>query len=153
MGLITYIQDFLLFINFTVVPFIIALAFLFFIWNAFRFFIVGGRTEDGRANAKKLMLYGISAFVIIIGIWAIVNILVFTFGFGNNYSLQSDYINGGSGSGSGSYNIGSYTCNDLIGGFQWCGQSSGSQQTYTPGAPAPTINPNPPPTTNTISFP
>lgn len=78
-------------INNVVLPFILALAFLFFIWNAFRFFILEGDSEDGQKKAKQLMIWGIAGFVIILTLIGITRLLVGTFGLGGKPLVCPDY--------------------------------------------------------------
>ena len=66
------------FINGTLVPLILALAVLAFVWGVFRFFIVD--TEKAKDEGRDLMLYGLIGFVVIISFWGIVNLLVDTVG-------------------------------------------------------------------------
>lgn len=93
------IQDFLIallnFLNEVVVPFIFALAFLFFIWNAARYFIIESGNEEGREKAKRLALWGIIAFVLMISIWGIVNLLVGGLGFSRSGFVCPDYLPAG----------------------------------------------------------
>lgn len=73
-------------------PLLFALALLFFVWNAFRFFILGSHEQDARDNAKRLAIYGIAAFVLLVSIWGIVNLLLSSLGLGANDPLTPDYI-------------------------------------------------------------
>lgn len=152
MTLFQWLQSILYFINYTVVPFILALAFLFFIWNAFRFFILGGSSEDGREKARRLMLWGIIAFVLILSTWAIVGILTRTFGIHSDRALTPDYIGGGNSGYNGTSPQSQYSCTDLIFGFTWCSEGE-TRFEHTPGAPNDVIDPNPPPKTTTFTFP
>lgn len=64
-------------INNTLVPLILAVAFIVFIWGIFRFFIASN--EETKEKGKDLMVYGLIGFVVIISVWGIVNLLVNTF--------------------------------------------------------------------------
>lgn len=64
------------FLNSIVIPFILAIAFIVFVVNVVRFFILGGASDEGQKNAKNLALYGIGAFVFILSFWGIVNMLI-----------------------------------------------------------------------------
>lgn len=90
------IQDFLNFIagllNDVVLPAIVAIAFLFFIWNAFRYFILGGANPEDQEKARTLAVWGVAAFVVMSALWGIVNIIVGTLDFDNNTPIQPDYI-------------------------------------------------------------
>ena len=83
------------FIGNVLVPFLFALALLFFIYNAFRYFILGANEEDAKTKAKQLALYGIIAFVLLLSIWGIVNMLVFGLGFQGGYHVTPDYFDEG----------------------------------------------------------
>ena len=63
------------FINGTLVPFVMALAFLAFVWGMFRYFIAGGADEQKREDGKSLMIYATLGFVMIIVVWGIVNVI------------------------------------------------------------------------------
>lgn len=77
------------FFNSALIPFLLGVAFLIFIWNAIKFFVIGGATEEGRENAKSLALYSIAAFVFILSFWGIINI--FTDGF-NLDNCENDVV-------------------------------------------------------------
>ncbi len=74
-GLQNFFKNLLTFINNALIPSILGLAFLFFIINVIRYFVIGGAEEEGRENAKNLALYSVLAFVTIIVFWGIVNLL------------------------------------------------------------------------------
>jgi hypothetical protein len=80
MNLQSYIADLITVLNNIIIPFILGIAFLVFVINAFRFFIVGGATDEGKEKAKSLAVYGVGAFVFIIIFWGIVNLLTSSFG-------------------------------------------------------------------------
>jgi heme/copper-type cytochrome/quinol oxidase subunit 4 len=90
------IQDLLNFIagllNNVVLPAIVALAFLFFMVNAFRYFILGGANPDDQEKARTLAVWGIAAFVVLSSLWGMVNILVDAFGLEGSYSTTPDYL-------------------------------------------------------------
>ncbi len=69
----TIVNDFL-------VPIVIALAVLVFLWGVFNAFILGGSDEGKRADGRKLMLWGIIAFVVMGALWGIVNLVAVLFG-------------------------------------------------------------------------
>lgn len=92
------------FLNTTIVPFLLSVAFLVFIWNVTRYFIIGGSNSDAQEKARSLALWGIIAFVVIISLWGMVNLLVAGFGLGNRGAVIPDYMEskGGSNGGQGS---------------------------------------------------
>ncbi len=63
------------FINGVLIPLLLGIAFLFFVINAVRFFVIGGSSDEGQESAKNLALYGIATFVFILSFWGIVNVL------------------------------------------------------------------------------
>ncbi len=70
------------FLEKTVVPFLFAMAFLFFIYGVVDFIRTsasGGETE----KKKEFMIWGIIALAVMTGVWGLVAILTNTFGVGN----------------------------------------------------------------------
>lgn len=65
-------------INGVLVPLIFAIAFVVFIWGVFTYFIASGDNDEKRENGKKLMLYGIVGFFLMVSVWGLVNILLGT---------------------------------------------------------------------------
>lgn len=86
------IGDSIVFLNKTVVPFLFALAFLFFIVTAARYFIIGGGSEDARKKARLLALWGIIAFVVMVSIWGIVNVLLSSLNISGGRPVCPDYL-------------------------------------------------------------
>jgi Type IV secretion system pilin len=64
------------FINTVLLPAILGLAFLMFVWGVFKFFILGGSDEEAQAKGKSLMIYAVAGFVLILSFYGIVNIVV-----------------------------------------------------------------------------
>ena len=132
------IQEFLVttsfFIKIILLPFLFGVAFLFFLINIVRYFILGSASDDGRAKAKKSALYGIAAFVFLFTLWGLVTVLVEGIGIdgqGNNSSLCPDYLQGicgnidsRTGTGS-SFPGGTFTGGGGSGGFGGSGGSGG----------------------------
>lgn len=83
-GLNTFINQVLKFMNQVLVPAIIALAIFIFIWGMFKTFILGGHNEEKQEEGKKLMMYAIAGFVLILSIGGIVNLLAGSLGFTNS---------------------------------------------------------------------
>lgn len=83
------------FLNNVIIPFILAVAFIVFVVNAVRFFVIGGASDEGQKNAKNLAIYGIGAFVFILSFWGIVNMVVDGIGLDTepcSNDTTSDYI-------------------------------------------------------------
>jgi NADH:ubiquinone oxidoreductase subunit 2 (subunit N) len=71
-------------INGILVPVLFAIAFIVFIWGAFKTFIMGANSEDVKEEGKNLMLWGLIGFFVMVSVWGLVNILTGTINFGNN---------------------------------------------------------------------
>ena len=80
------------FVDRTLIPFLFGLAFLFFVINVFRYFILGGGNPEAQESAKSLATYGVAAFVFLIIFWGIVNMLINSIGI-NSEPIRSDYVN------------------------------------------------------------
>lgn len=87
-----YLRLGLLFINNVIIPLLFSIALLFFLVNAARYFIIGGGDSDSQAKAKLLALYGIGAFVFLVSIWGIVNMIVSGLGFDDTRARCPDYL-------------------------------------------------------------
>lgn len=85
------INNIITFINNTLIPFILAIAFLVFVWGIFKFFILGGGDEEARSEGKNLMMYAVAGFLFILIFWGIVELLVNFTGLGDN-ELNSNLI-------------------------------------------------------------
>ena len=80
---VSYFTDFLTQIQSFIsaaIPVIFALAFLVFLWGIFKAFILGGSDEEKQSEGKKLMLYAIIGFVVLVSVWGIVNLVISIFG-------------------------------------------------------------------------
>ncbi len=80
------------FLSDIVIPFLFGIAFLLFIINVIRYFVIEGSNEDGRKKAKDLALYSIAAFVFLIIFWGIVNMFVKSTGLQGEAQPCPDYI-------------------------------------------------------------
>lgn len=80
------------FISTILIPFLFGIAFLYFLINIFRYFILEGANEQSREKAKRSALYGIAAFVFLLILWGLIGILVRGIGIDQDQSLCSDYI-------------------------------------------------------------
>ena len=61
------------------VPFIISLAVLFFLWGVFKF-VASGDDEEKRASGRQLMINGVIAIFVMVSIWGLVAFLEDTVG-------------------------------------------------------------------------
>lgn len=69
------LRNILTFGNTVVIPFIIGIGFLMFVWGMFQYFIAGGANDDSREKGKKLMISATVAFVVIIIFFGAINLL------------------------------------------------------------------------------
>ena len=70
-----FMGNILAFIDSIVIPFILAIGFLVFVWGMFKYFIQGGANDDAKESGKSLIMYAIAGYVVILAFWGIVNIL------------------------------------------------------------------------------
>jgi uncharacterized membrane protein YidH (DUF202 family) len=73
-------RNILTFGNEVVIPFIIGIGFLMFVWGMLQYFIFGGASEESREKGKKLMISSTIAFVVIIIFFGAINMLTATTG-------------------------------------------------------------------------
>ena len=78
----------LAFINNILVPLVFAIAALVFFWGVFYYFIFGAGNDEKRETGRKLMLYGIGGFVIMVALWGIVQLIIQIFGFNVSQDIQ-----------------------------------------------------------------
>jgi len=69
------LTNILVFTNTVLIPFIIGIGFLVFVWGMFKYFIVGGANDDAKEQGKSLMIYATLGFLLIIVFWGVVNLL------------------------------------------------------------------------------
>jgi hypothetical protein len=62
-------------INNLIVPLIFGLAFLVFVWGAFKVFIIGATSEKLKEDGKNLMLWSMIGFFVMLSVWGIVNVI------------------------------------------------------------------------------
>jgi len=71
----TLLANILIFTNTVLIPFIIGIGFLVFVWGMFQYFIAGGANEEKKEAGKGLMIYATLGFVLIIVFWGVINLL------------------------------------------------------------------------------
>jgi uncharacterized membrane protein YidH (DUF202 family) len=69
------LKNILVFSNNVLIPFIIGIGFLVFVYGMFKYFIAGGQNEDKQKEGKALMIYATLGFVLIVVFWGVVNLL------------------------------------------------------------------------------
>lgn len=78
--LLGYKNSIISIINGMLVPVIIAIAFLVFIWGVYKYFILGAENESEKAEGRKFVMWGLIGFVVIFSVWGLVNFVGSTFG-------------------------------------------------------------------------
>ena len=84
----TLLGNILGFANSVLIPFIIGIGFLFFVWGMFLYFIKGGADTAAQKSGKDLMIYATLGFVLIVVFWGVVNLLASSTGL-SGVSLDS----------------------------------------------------------------
>lgn len=79
-------------INVYLVPLLIAVAFIVFLWGIYKYFIYSADNDTERAKGKTFALYGIIGLVIIFSVWGIVNVFMDTLKFDDNNAPPSPTI-------------------------------------------------------------
>ena len=80
----------------SIVPLLVALGLVYFIWGIVQFVIAGG--EEAKTKGREKMIYGIIGFTVIVSLWGLVNIVVNTFGL-SGAAPAGININGTAGAG------------------------------------------------------
>lgn len=88
-GINDFIGQIKTFINSTLIPLIIAVALLFFIWGMFNYFIKGGDDPDAQKKGTQLMMYAVIGFVAMVSIWGVVNLVANGLGFSQQQNIQN----------------------------------------------------------------
>ncbi len=89
-GFQNLLSNILVFTNTVLIPFIIGIGFLVFVWGMFKYFIVGGANDEAKEQGKSLMIYATLGFILIIVFWGIVNLLATSTGL--NEGLNSNLV-------------------------------------------------------------
>lgn len=67
-------------INGILVPVLMAIAFITFLYGVFKYFILGGADGGAHSEGRTFIIYGIVGFVVILSVWGLVGILGATLG-------------------------------------------------------------------------
>ncbi len=94
MDIQSYIGVILNFLNQQVIPILVSIGFVFFLWNITRYFIIESGNEESRERARGLAVWGLFALALMVAIWGVVAIFVEALGVGsrNNNAPIPDYI-------------------------------------------------------------
>ena len=69
------LRDLLELTNGILIPFILGIGFLVFVWGMFKFFILGGANDEEKEKGKSLMVWATLGFVLVIIFWGVVNLV------------------------------------------------------------------------------
>ncbi len=67
-------------INNILVPLLIGIAFIVFLFGVFKYFILGAANDDDRREGRQFVLWGIIGFVVILSVWGLVALVSNTLG-------------------------------------------------------------------------
>jgi hypothetical protein len=67
----------------SIIPVIIALAGLYFVWGIINYFFFQASSDEARAKGRAFALWGILGFVALFSVWGFVNIVIDTLGIGS----------------------------------------------------------------------
>jgi uncharacterized membrane protein len=82
------------FLSYVVIPFLLGIAFLIFVINVIRYFVIGGGEEDNHSKAKAQIVYSLAAFILIFIFWGVVEMLTISLGLDANPPPCPDYLTG-----------------------------------------------------------
>ncbi len=74
------------------IPFMLALALLFFLWGVFQYFVLGGGDEEKQATGKKYMIYGLIGLVVMVAVWGIVQLIITVLGVGSSTTVSTPKV-------------------------------------------------------------
>jgi hypothetical protein len=66
-------------INNILVPIIIAIAFIVFLWGVFKYYVLNGANDSERAKGHQFILWGLIGLTIIFVVWGLVNLVASIF--------------------------------------------------------------------------
>lgn len=78
-------------INSILVPVLFAIAFIVFLYGIARAYIFSHGEPDKVKEGHHIILWGIIAFVVMISVWGLVNVVSNTFGLGGSYAPSPPY--------------------------------------------------------------
>ena len=76
-------------INNTLVPLVFGIALIAFLWGMTRWLIWGGSDDESRTKGKNLAIWSVVAFVLMISIFAIANIISGALGLDDDADLDN----------------------------------------------------------------
>ncbi len=85
------LRNIISFINTIIIPFILGIGFLFFVWGMFLYFIKGGADDDAKSQGKSLIVYATAGFVLIFIFWGLIELLARSTGF-QDQNLDTTFV-------------------------------------------------------------
>lgn len=85
-GICVIANNILFIINSILVPVLFAIAFIVFLYGIAQAYIFSGGDAEKVSQGHRLLLWGIIAFVIMISIWGLVNVVANTFGLAGAFA-------------------------------------------------------------------
>ena len=76
----SYSDNIILLINNVVVPVLFAVAFLYFIYGVYKYFILGADNDTERGTGRQFVLWSVIGFAVILSVWGLVAVVGNTFG-------------------------------------------------------------------------
>ena len=74
----------------TLIPILIILAVLYFIWGVIQYVISGD--EESKAKGRTHMIYGLIGLVVIVAMWGLVTVVTNTFGINKNQGIVPNLV-------------------------------------------------------------
>ncbi len=74
----------------TIIPMLITLGIIYFIWNLIQLLIA--KSDDVKKEAKNRMLWAVLIFFVILSIWGLVGIIQRTFGINTSGTISTEDI-------------------------------------------------------------
>ncbi len=71
----TFVNKINTFINDALIPLLFGVALLMFLYGMYNYYIAGGASDEARQKGHKLLIWSIVAFVLMVSIWGIVNMI------------------------------------------------------------------------------
>jgi hypothetical protein len=99
----SYTNSFVSFVNLALVPVLVALAFILFLWGVANAYILHPGDEEKRKSGHQFILWGIVGFVVIFSVWGLVNLVSGALGLTDSFAppppgINTSYTSGSSGS-------------------------------------------------------
>lgn len=69
-----YVDFIIYFMNREIVPVILGLSLVAFLWGVFRYYILHGADTNEREHARLFMLWGLIGMILLFTVWGLVNI-------------------------------------------------------------------------------